>query len=397
MGQPCPHLGAGVAGGLRGGREMTAAQARPVGWATPERVAAARALGWRAEAEVHDAYAALDLLSREAKALGQRLRREGCLRLAAPVTLLVAVARREVLQALGTDLYPRRSTVSAEWRIPRLHRFPTERAALLLVGQIKNIALKLGAADCVAPALRPPLLRATGVLFQTLAQFQDALLAVTSEEAPRWASQWFAQGKERDQISDSESHPRARIQLPVLKAVVQEHAKEVRMEVYDAYTLMAILCRGCRPLKRKLRRGGQTDLVRAVELAITVLRQQVWEARGKPWNSPYQHGLYGWDPSKRWLRLPAGQAVDALREELHTLAATLTRAVEFLPERWDAALSRCAGALLLVTAHLREVVQEAEETVSGSTKSTDAANLNGNSKKNHPQKAGQFVTVCDGL
>ena len=373
---------------------MTAAQPRPAGWATPEMGAAARALGWRAEEEVRDAYAALDALSREAEALGQRLRRENSLRLAAPVTLIVAVARRQVLEALGTDLYPHRSKVSREWRIPRLHRLPSEQATQLLEGQVKNIALRLAEADCVPSALRPRLWHTTGVLFQALAQLQEALLAVTSEEVPRSVSQWFAQGRERDRLADSESHPRARIQLPVLETVVQEHAKEVRMEVYDAYTLMAILCRGCLPLKRKLRRSGETRFVRPVAVAVTVLRQQVRQARGKPWNTPYQHGLYGWDPSREWLRLPAGEAVDALREELHTLAATLTRAVEFLPETWDAALSRCAGALLLVTAHLREVVKEAEEVVSGSGKSTDSANLGGNSKKISPSEG---RTVCDGM
>lgn len=156
---------------------------------------------------------------------------------------------------------------------------------------------------------------------------------------------------------NAETSQRTAILLPALQAALRSQVQEACMQVFDAYTLMDILQGGTRRLSWSLGTRREKVLMRSVAMAATVLRRQVWLAKGKAWFTPFEHGFYGWDPSREWLRMPPREAVGALREELHTIAVTLTNAAELLPEAWDAAISRCAGALLLVSAHLRDAVE----------------------------------------
>ncbi len=194
-----------------------------------------------------------------------------------------------------------------------------------------------------------------------------------------------------------EAFERARIQLSVLKAVFREQAREASMEVYDAYTLMAILSRGAQRLSWHLRIRRDKALVQPVRLVSAVLQHQVQIAQGKSWFTPFRHGLYGWDPSREWHTLPSREAVETLREELQSIAETLVSALEFLPEEWEAALSRCAGALLLVAARLRDALEGATPGAETGDRLADLANLAEKVEKNARQSARQYVTVCDGM
>jgi len=305
------------------------------------------ALAWCSGEKVREIFAALDATAREAVSLGRRLRMERSMTLAGPVTLLAAVARQQVDLVVGSDLYPKPSPVCPEWAPPDLWEHAPCKASQLLGGHTNAIALALAGADRLSPTAVPRVRRCAGLLFQAVAQLEEALLAVDFALTPPPANTLRV------------LRPRAPIQLAVLEAVVKERRQGAQAEVCDAYAAMRILIGSSRRLSFILSLRRERSLVRPVAVATTVLRQQVKKAEGEPWLPPPDGNPGGWEPSLDWLRLPALDAVDALREELHAVASVLVPAVQFLPETWDVAISRCAGALLLVTAHLREVVEKA--------------------------------------
>ena len=148
----------------------------PAFMARPEIRAAVAAQGRTARREIHDAYASLEAVSRGATALGQRLHREGCLALAAPVALAATVARQQITMARGTEGYPGlggfSDDPSAAWGT-----LPAEEASALLVEDLDTIALALaGATDGVPVAWGPGLRRCAGVLLQVAAQLQEAVV-----------------------------------------------------------------------------------------------------------------------------------------------------------------------------------------------------------------------------
>jgi hypothetical protein len=157
---------------------------------SPELRAAVEAQGATARREISDAYDDLDTLSREAAALGQRLRREGALDLLAPITLAAAVARQQVQMALGTERYPSRAGASGRpaWptlsTVETLETVETVEAAALLSQELHTLALVLTSASDAAPATwSPPLWRCAGILQQVAAQLQEAVLAVEGYSA----------------------------------------------------------------------------------------------------------------------------------------------------------------------------------------------------------------------
>jgi hypothetical protein len=93
-------------------------------------------------------------------------------------------------------------------------------------------------------------------------------------------------------------------------------------------------------------------------MAGSILRQQVRAARGRPWGKLRKHGLYGWDPSREWLKLPPREAVEAAREELALMAKNLMDASQFLPPSWDRGVARASGALLLMVSYLQELLED---------------------------------------
>jgi len=144
---------------------------------SPEIRATVEAQVHRARQEIYEAYGHLDTLSRESATLGQRLHREGCFGLAAPVTLATAVARQQVELALGTERYPGRGGVSGDGGAA-LGFLPTVEAADLLAQELHTLALVLaGASDAAPAAWSPPLWRCAGILQQVAAQLQEAVLA----------------------------------------------------------------------------------------------------------------------------------------------------------------------------------------------------------------------------
>jgi hypothetical protein len=142
--------------------------------------AAVEAQSITARREISEAYDDLDTLSREAAALGQRLRREGSLELLAPVTLAAAVARQQVQMALGTERYPGRGGGKESGGPPAavLSTVAALDAAALLCQELHTLAIVLtGASDAVPATWSPPLWRCAGILQQVAAQLQEAVLA----------------------------------------------------------------------------------------------------------------------------------------------------------------------------------------------------------------------------
>jgi hypothetical protein len=145
--------------------------------------------------------------------------------------------------------------------------------------------------------------------------------------------------------------------LPGIQRAVAKQGVEAQRQITDAFILLEILGRGASRLGRRLHRERLLALASPVALVAAVTRQQVESAKRQAWLPQASHGLYGWDPTREWDFMSPHDAVDALCDEMRSIAGVLLTAVDFAPLAWEANLCRCAGSVLLVTANLWEVLQ----------------------------------------